>query len=99
MANRLNSIKIVGRLPKKFKNIKYPEIPLNINDIYIVTIIGDRLDLLADKFYNDQRLWWIIANANRDIVRRDSYALKPGIEIRIPSNIQKILGDFDNINN
>ena len=98
MANRLNSIKIIGRLPKKFKNIKYPEIPLNINDLYMVTIIGDRLDLLADKFYNDQRLWWIIANANREIIRRDSFTLKPGLEIRIPTNPQGIMQNFESLN-
>ena len=37
---------------------RYPEIPLNINDIYVTTISGDRLDLLANQFYNDIRLWY-----------------------------------------
>ena len=31
-------------------------------------------------------------------IRRDSFALKPGIEIRIPYNIEDILSDFEEIN-
>lgn len=34
------------------------------DDIYIITQESDRLDLLANEFYNDSRLWWIIAQAN-----------------------------------
>ena len=81
-----------------FKPLKYPNIPLSINDIYVITTVGDRLDSLAHQFYNDVRLWWIIASANKDIVRRDSFGLKAGLEIRIPHNIDKILRSFENIN-
>ena len=81
-----------------YQPLRYPSIPLSSNDIYILTIIGDRLDTLADQFYNDVRLWWIIANANPDIVRRDSYSLKPNLEVRIPSNTSQILEDFKQIN-
>ena len=49
-------------------------------------------------FYNDVDLWWIIATANPDIVRRDSFYIKPGIEIRIPSNIQQILESYRSMN-
>ena len=34
-----------------YKNIKYSEIPLSFNDIYITTSSGDRLDNLAHHFY------------------------------------------------
>ena len=77
-----------------YKPIKYPPIPPSINDIYITTSSGDRLDLLANLFYKNVDYWWIIANANPGVVRRDSFVLKPGIEIRIPQNIQKVLEDF-----
>ena len=36
-----------------FKYIKYPNIPLSIDDIYAITVDGDRLDLLAHQFYGD----------------------------------------------
>jgi hypothetical protein len=77
---------------------RYPEIPLNINDIYITTVSGDRLDLLANQFYNDIRLWWIIASANPNIIRRDSFALAPNIELRIPSNEQDIIDNYEDLN-
>ena len=100
MRNRLAYIgtKKKPNTKKYFKPIKYPKIPLNINDIYVITVAGDSLDLLANQFYRDIRLWWIISIANRDIIRRDSYALKPGLEIRIPNNISGILKEFEILN-
>jgi len=81
-----------------YQPLRYPSIPLSSNDIYILTSIGDRLDSLANQFYNDVRLWWIIAIANPDIIKRDSYSLNPNLEIRIPSNMSQILKDFEKIN-
>ena len=81
-----------------YKYIRYPNIPQSSSDIYIVTSIGDRLDSLAKLFYKDIRLWWIIANANPGIIRRDSFHLKSNLEIRIPSNIELILKDFESLN-
>ena len=34
------------------------------DDIYIITQETDRLDLLAQQFYGESKLWWIIAQAN-----------------------------------
>ena len=100
MKNRLSNISIERKNQVRYyRGIKYPNIDLSINDIYIITTSGDRLDLLANKFYNDVRLWWIIATANRDILRKDSYGLKPGLELRVPTNTTKILKDFENLNN
>ena len=35
-----------------------------INDKYIFTREGDRLDNLAFQFYEDESLWWYIGKAN-----------------------------------
>ena len=78
--------------------IKYPEIPTSINDLYVGTVKGDRLDLLAHEYYKDVALWWVISIANSDIIRRDTFVLDEGLEIRIPSDIQTILADFEQIN-
>ena len=45
-------------------------------------------------------LWWIIATANPDIIRRDSFVLKTGIQIRIPdpNRITTILRSFEKLN-
>ena len=100
MRNRTQNIKQNRTFKGKnyYKALKYPSIPTSSNDIYIRTTIGDRLDLLANQFYYDIRLWWVIATANPHIIRRDSYALKPNLEIRIPSNITQILKAFEQIN-
>ena len=82
-----------------YQPLRYPNIPLSSNDIYIITTVGDRLDSLADHFYNDVRLWWIIATANPGIIRRDSYNLKANLELRIPTNTPQILKSFEQINN
>ena len=78
--------------------LKYPEIPLHRGDLYITTTVGDRLDSLANTFYKDPRHWWVISNANPDIINRGSYALEAGIEIRIPVNISKIITKFEQSN-
>ena len=52
MANRLKFIpRQKGSNNKRvFKYIKYPNIPLSVDDIYAITIDGDRLDLIANQF-------------------------------------------------
>ena len=81
-----------------FPPIKYPEIPISIDDLYVITTDNDRLDLLANQFYNDVRLWWVISIANRDLIRRDTYNLKPGMEIRIPGQVRNILKEYEMLN-
>lgn len=44
---------------------------------------GDTPDWLAYRFLNDGRLWWVIANANPEII--DWTSLTFGTIIRIPS--------------
>ena len=93
MRNRTQNIKQnkLGGKKSYYQPLQYPNISLSSSDIYILTTVGDRLDSLADQFYNDVRLWWVIANANSNIVGRDSYSLRASLEIRIPSNITQIL--------
>ena len=99
MPSRLNYIsKRKSNNKSYYLNLKYPEIPLSINDTYIITTVGDRLDTLADKFLGNVNLWWIITTANPDVIRRDSFNLKPGMEIRIPNNAQGIIEAFETLN-
>ena len=99
MKNRLENISIEKKKQQRYyRSLKYPNIPLSVNDLYVVTTAGDRLDLLANQFYNDIRLWWIIAAANPNIIRRDSFALAPNIELRIPSNEQDIIDNYEDLN-
>lgn len=70
----------------------YPNIPLRDDDIYVATELGDRLDTLANYFYNDSTLWWIIASANN--LHTAVFALKEGTILRIPTNYIQILDNF-----
>ena len=59
-------------------------IPAEQPDDVIYTIRGDdRLDLLAYRYYQDARLWWVIAVANgwEDVMAE----FNSGVQLRIPS--------------
>ena len=73
----------------------YPEIPLENEDKFIYAKVGDRLDSLAHKFYNDITLWWVIAKANG---LKGKPALTHGEVLRIPSNIITIVENFRQLN-
>ena len=103
MANRLNKIQVKTDLDtnnRYYKNIEYPSIPEDINDIYIISKSTDRLDLLAFDYYKNSQLWWIISKANPDKIKRDSFFLNPGLQIRIPpqSNVSAIYEEFRLLN-
>ena len=80
------------------KPIKYPSIPTSNNDIQILTDSGDRLDNLAFQFYGDTSYWIWIVLANPDKLKRDSYYVAPGTQLRIPSNISAIVSSFKDLN-
>lgn len=80
------------------RSIRYPELPHDINDIYAFTTLGDRLDLLAQQFYGDVDLWWIIASGNPDIIPQNSLFIPVGLEIRIPYNVSLAKTLFNIIN-
>ena len=73
----------------------YPDIPLDDSDEFISVIDGDRVDLVANRYYGDVSLWWVIAKANGIKGRA---ALTPGDVLRIPGNINRIIENFNNLN-
>lgn len=77
---------------------RYPEIPETENDTYVITTYGDRLDLLANQYYKDWRLYWIIASANPSLPSNSLYPTL-GVQIRIPGNPEDVINSFNNINN
>ncbi len=80
------------------KTVKYPEIPYNQNDIYVLTDAGDNLPELAYKFYNDTTLYWVISVANPNAVSFGSIFPTPGTQLRIPQNISNIIDLFNKLN-
>jgi hypothetical protein len=77
-------------------NVVYPEIPLDENDIYVITQYGDRYDTLALEFYQDPQLWWIISSANN--FQKGSLNVTPGVQLRIPADKSSAIQLFDKIN-
>ena len=77
---------------------KYPEIPLSFNDTYVYTTIGDRFDILAQTYYGNPSLWWVISIANPQL-KQNSYYPPIGTQLRIPSNIGQITSLYNDLNN
>lgn len=73
-----------------YSTVNYPRVPLSENDVYVLSEETDRLDLLANQFYGDASLWWVIAIANESL-DQSSITLEPGIQLRIPGNPGKVI--------
>ena len=85
---------------------RYPEVPVTSDDVYVYTVQGDRFDVLAQQYYKDSSLWWIISIANTGNagagtltgLPQSTLVIPEGIQIRIPSNYASIIEDFKTIN-
>jgi hypothetical protein len=100
--NRYSQIPIIktqeSQTPR-YAVVKYPLISLGSQDIYVYVNQGDRYDTLAQTFYNDSSLWWVINKANPS---QESNSLFPtaGSQIRIPASnrIPAIMLQYENLN-
>jgi len=96
--------KINGKLV--YRTSRYPQVPLNADDIYVYAVQGDRFDTLANQYYKDSSLWWIISIANTATagtsspsdLPQNSLLIPEGLQIRIPANPQSIISAFKSIN-
>ena len=87
---RYNNINIINKKGKGnvYNSVVYPHIEPNDTDILIITSAEDRLDLLANHYYNNPAMWWVIAIAN-NLIDID-LKLQPGTQLRIPTNVSEI---------
>ena len=69
---------------RRFATTLLPVIPITENDIYIKTTSIERLDKLAQEFYDEPSLWWIIAACNN--LGKGSLIVPRDTTIRIPPN-------------
>jgi hypothetical protein len=79
-----------------YSNNIYPDIPLSNDDNYVIAVLGDRLDLLAQDFYGDTSFWWVIASANA--LPGDSLYVEPGMQLRIPIDVAAIINNYKIVN-
>ena len=100
MADRYENLTVFkDSLGRRYRtNPIYPDIPVDENDTYVITTGGDRYDILAQQFYGDKSLWWIIATANTDVSKRDGLAVTQGVQLRIPANPEAVVTAYNEYN-
>jgi hypothetical protein len=75
---------------------KYPQIPFSDLDVYIETVYGDRLDIIAFDYYKSVDYYWVLIVANN--LPGDSIFVKPGTQLRIPSDLEEVLANYESLN-
>lgn len=83
--SRLNFARlIVLQDVEHWEKSEYPKIEESNDDTIYQVQQEDRIDLLAERFYGNAELWWVIAIINDlNLLPSD---LKPFSTIRIPTN-------------
>tara|TARA_R110001632_G_scaffold121319_2_gene234014 strand:- start:977 stop:1279 length:303 start_codon:yes stop_codon:yes gene_type:complete len=74
----------------------YPPIIPKSTDLYIVSRDGQRLDTLANEYYQDPRMWWVLAQANN--ITGGTLFVPPGTQLRIPKDVTSINTDLQKLN-
>lgn len=65
-----------------------PDILDGVDTVEHIIRGGERLDVIAHRYYGDEEYWWVIALANRIM---DPFALEVGRKLRIPTEARAIL--------
>lgn len=94
---RILNDSVVKPKARFYTTVRYPEVPLSENDIYVITTAGDRLDLLANQYYRDSSLYWVIAIANNNLTKNSLY-IPEGTQIRIPTDVGTIINNYNVLN-
>ena len=81
---------------RRFNTIILPNPSGDSNDIFIQTTTPDRLDKLALIFYDDETMWWVIAQANG--LGKGTYIVPTDTRLRIPTiaGLQQVIIDTNN---
>ncbi len=72
------------RKKRRYNSSLLPKIESSTEDIYIIAREGDRLDMLAFEYYEDHKLWWVLAEANK--LGKGTLDCPAGQRIRIPAS-------------
>ena len=89
MRYRNNLVKKDKDNKRYYKPTIVPNIPIKDTDIFVYPLYGDRFDTLAQRYYEDPTLWWIIAKANE--INNGKVSPDPELKLRIPTQIDDIL--------
>jgi hypothetical protein len=80
---------------RRFNTIILPNPAGNPDDLFIQTTTPDRLDKLALIFYDDETMWWVIAQANG--LGKGTYMVPADTRLRIPATtgLQQVIIDIN----
>ncbi len=98
MARRYEDIQTQKTLSGKLGYLPtlYPSVTLSNEDYYIIARDQDRMDLVAQDYFGDSTLWWVIAIAND--LPGDTMYPPLGFQLRIPSNASRAISEFEQLN-
>ena len=89
-------------IKKDINNVRYykpriiPNVPIKDTDIFVYPLYGDRFDTIAQRYYNDSNLWWIIAKANE--ISNGKISPDQLKKLRIQTEIDDIIESINNAN-
>jgi len=96
MRYKNNIIKQDKNKVRYYKPRIIPNIPIKDSDIFAYPLFGDRFDTIANRYYGDSNLWWIIAKANE--ISNGKLSPDPLKKLRIPTEIDDIIEAINNSN-
>ena len=82
-----NQVKDPNTNNRVYESTIYPAMDPQYGDLYIITVQGDTLEDLANKYYQDVTKWVVIAQANH--IGHGTTNIIAGSRIRIPSDPNK----------
>ena len=95
---RYNGAKISSKNSKRYlQSVSLPDVPISPEDYYVRCTPMERLDKVANTYYKDPSMWWIIALANN--LGKGSLTIPQEMVLRIPVDPHSILNKVNNKNN
>ena len=88
MASRYSTTKQIkdGNGRRRAEPTIFPVPPAVSSDTYIQITTPERLDTLANRFYGNSQLWWVIAVANG--LGKGTLYIPENTRLRLPSNTE-----------
>ena len=62
-----------------------PVVEENNSDVLLITVDGDRCDLISQQYYGTPEYWWFIASTNN----LTSNNIEAGTQIRVPFSLEQ----------
>jgi hypothetical protein len=81
---------------QQYNSLNLPSFLESSSDVVINVNNATRLDSLAQQFFGDATLWWVIALYNN--LGDASLFVKDRTFLRIPSNIETVFNEIRNLN-